>query len=86
MSDTVFLPKKDLQMALDILASESANLPKEISMNDSPIYNQLYSLYTVNGVESKFSKLILELSLREGTRKMMVNQTLHARIISTNRK
>ena len=83
MSDTVFLPKKDLQMALDILASESANLPKEISMNDSPIYNQLYSLYTVNGVESKFSELILELSLREGTRKMMVNQTLHSRIVST---
>lgn len=85
MSDTVFLPKKDLQMALDILASESANLPQEITMNDSPIYNQLFSLYTVNGVHSKFSSLILELSLREGTRKMMMNQHLHSRLVATKK-
>jgi hypothetical protein len=85
MSDTVFLPKKDLQMALDILASESADLPLSVAMNDSPIYNQLLSLYTVNGVESKFSQLILSLALNEGMRQVMKNQPLHSRMIASQK-
>jgi hypothetical protein len=87
MNDTIFIPRKDAILALDLVASSVQNgLDEGISLSNNNSYLRLKNLYTFNGVKSRFADKVLQASLDEGKRQMMTRQPTHIRFMSTKEK
>ena len=79
------IPTKDARLALDIMASTlERGVGSDITMNNSKSYVRMKALYTMNGVQGKFSELVLQVLRQEGKRQMYERQPYHVRLMAAN--
>jgi len=78
--DTIFIPKNEALLALDLVAASIAREDASIALNESPAFVRLDTVYRLHGIDGKFSRTIREMLLDEGRRKVFTRQKLHVRM------